>query len=468
MESNKQKKNDSLTESIGKFSLRKKKVLIPAMNRTATRLMAATFRGFGIDAQVLETYKGLELGKKYTSGKECFPCQITMGDILYFLAKEQEKLGNYFNPENYLYFLPEADGPCRFGMYNKYQRIVLDMFPGLDKVRIVSLTTRDGYSLDGLIEPERVLDFRKASYLAVLVADILDRLQWRIRPYEKRQGSTEEFIERSLAIMETIFETHAVQKKYDKIMDKLENITLESKTLIEQSIPPKPLIGIVGEIFLRMHADANQDLIRVLERHGAEVVNASLAEWVNYISYDGLRNAKYGLRLNLKQLNFSAFKSYLKAITKFGGDLFYQEYRQKQIYKRMNKIVDVIQDHKVAHLERILEKNDIYSFHMGTEACLSIATIVNCARTGYNGMVNVFPFTCMPSMTTSAIVKPLMKKMRTPYLDVPYDSSIQPGREATIRTFMHQAHQHFQRYGNRRANRGLKNFSKKSQTVFSG
>jgi hypothetical protein len=65
MESNKQKKNDSLTESIGKFSLRKKKVLIPAMNRTATRLMAATFRGFGIDAQVLETYKGLELGASH-------------------------------------------------------------------------------------------------------------------------------------------------------------------------------------------------------------------------------------------------------------------------------------------------------------------------------------------------------------------------------------------------------------------
>ncbi len=468
MESNKQKKIDPLTESIGKFNLRKKKVLIPAMNRTATRLIAATFRGFGIYAQVLETYKELDLGKKYTSGKECFPCQITMGDILYYLEKEQEKFGNSFNPENYLYFLPEADGPCRFGMYNKYQRMVLDMFPALDKVRIVSLTTRDGYSLDGVIEPERVLDFRKASYLAVLVADILDRLLWRIRPYEKQKGSTEEFIERSLEIMETIFETYGVKKKYDKIIDKLEDIIKEGKILINQAIHPKPLIGIVGEIFLRMHVDANQDLIRVLEKHGAEVVNASLAEWVNYISYDGLRKAKYGLRLNLKQLNFSAFKSYLKAITNFGGDLLYQEYRQKKIYKRVNRIVDVVQDHKVAHLERILEKDDIYSFHMGTEACLSIATIVNCARTGYNGMVNVFPFTCMPSMTTSAIVKPLMKKTRMPYLDVAYDSSIQPGREATIRTFMHQAYQHFQRYGHRRANKGLKNFRKKSQTVFSG
>jgi hypothetical protein len=37
--------------------------------------------------------------------------------------------------------------------------------------------------------------------------------------------------------------------------------------------------------------------------------------------------------------------------------------------------------------------------------------------------------------------------MRVPYLDTPYDGSFQPGRETAIRTFMHQATQHFQRYG---------------------
>jgi len=110
---------------------------------------------------------------------------------------------------------------------------------------------------------------------------------------------------------------------------------------------------------------------------------------------------------------------------------------------------------KVAHLEANLKKDNTYSFQLGTEACLSIATIIDCARTGYNGMVNVFPFTCMPSMATSAIVKPLMKKKRMPYLDVTYDSSIQPAREATIRTFMYQAHRHFERYGNKRLKQGL-------------
>jgi hypothetical protein len=59
----------------------------------------------------------------------------------------------------------------------------------------------------------------------------------------------------------------------------------------------------------------------------------------------------------------------------------------------------------------------------------------------------VYPFTCMPGMTTSAIVKPVMNRMRVPYLDTPYDAGFQPGRETAIRTFMHQATQHFQRHG---------------------
>jgi len=447
MESKNENNFASLTKSIGKFQLHSKTVLIPEMNRIAAHLIAATFKSFGINARVLETYKGLDLGEKHTSGKECFPCQITMGDILFSLKQEQEKLGSAFDPQNYLYFLPEADGPCRFGMYNKYQRMVLDSFPGLEKVKIVSITAKDGYSLEGLIEQYRMLDFRKASYIAVVVADIMERLLWRIRPYEKQEGITDDFIERSMQEMESFFETHGVDNDFGRILDKLEEITKHGKTLIDPAIPTKPLIGIVGEIFLRMHVNSNQNLIRVLERHGAEVVNASLAEWVNYITYGQLRDSANHFRLNLKQFNLSRLKNDLQKILSSKADLFYQELRQKQFYKRATNLIDLEHDHKVSHLERLLKKEDIFTFDVTTETCLSIAAILQFAKEGYNGVVNVYPFTCMPGMTTSAIVKPVMNRMRIPYLDTPYEASIQPGRETAIRTFMHQAAQHFQRYG---------------------
>jgi predicted nucleotide-binding protein (sugar kinase/HSP70/actin superfamily) len=328
---------------------------------------------------------------------------------------------------------------------------VLDSFPGLDRLTISSITTRDGYSLSGILEKDKVLDFQKSGYVAVVVADIIDRLLWRIRPYEKKQGAADEFTERSLHCLEKTFEGYGPGRDFDRMLDKLVHLIEEGKALVDPRIPPKPLVGIVGEIFLRTHVQSNQDIIRLLEKHGAEVVNASVAEWANYVSYDGFRTAKAQARLNLKQLRFSPMWSKLKEMLGFGIDLYYKEYRQNQVYKRVQSVIDLIGDHKISHLEDTLKEKDIFSFDVATEACLSIASIISCARAGYNGMVNVYPFTCMPSTTTSAVVKPLMSELGIPYLDAPYDSSIQPGREAAIRTFMYQAEQHFRRHGRRNA-----------------
>ena len=437
----------SLSENVGQFGLRDKTVLLPEMNRIGVHLIAGTFKSFGINALVMETYKGLDLGREFTSGKECFPCQVTTGDILLFLKKEKERLGAEFNPENYIYFMPEAEGPCRFGMYNKYQRIVLDSFPEFKKLKIGSLTSADAYSLSGMIEKEKAGDFRKVAYFSVVVADILDRLLGRVRPYEKKPGMTDDFIERSMNTMADTFESYGVKKEFDRILDKLEEIVEEATTIIDPDIPPKPLIGIVGEIYLRTHVHANQDVIRVLERYGAEVINASIAEWVNYITYDNMRDAKIKLRLSLKQFRLGKAREYLKKTLSYRGTLYYQQIRQKQVYKRVEKLIDLAGDHRVAHLEKVLMEEDLFSFDVGTEACLSISGIMEYMHEGYNGVVNVYPFTCMPSTITSAVVKPIMNRMKIPYMDTPYDGTYQTGREAAIRTFMYQAGQHFNRNG---------------------
>jgi predicted nucleotide-binding protein (sugar kinase/HSP70/actin superfamily) len=437
----------SLSESVGQFNLRDKTFLIPEMNRIGARLLAGAFRSFGVNALVMETYEGLDLGKEFTSGKECFPCQVTTGDILLFLKKEKERLGGDFNPENYIFFMPEAEGPCRFGMYNKYQRIVLDSFPDLKKVKIGSLTSTNSYAFKGMIEKERARDFRKAAYFSVVIGDILDRLLWRIRPYERKEGATDDFIERSMIAMADSFEAYGAKKDFDRILDKLEAIVQEGKTLIDPEIPPKPLIGIVGEIYLRTHVRSNQDVIRVLEQYGAEVINASIAEWVDYTTYDRVREAKIGLRLNLKQLRFDKVRSCLKQVLSYGGDLLYQRIKLDAAYKRVKPLVDLAGDHRIADLEKTLMKHDLYSFELGTEACLSIAGIIEYMHEGYNGVVNVYPFTCMPSTITTSIMRPIMNREKIPYLDAPYDGTYQPGREAAIRTFMYQANQHFKRHG---------------------
>ena len=440
----------SLSESMEKLDLQGRKCLIPEMNRIGCNLLAGAFRGFGIDASVIETGKGLDLAMEYSSGKECYPCHITLGDILYYLKQEKKRLGDSFNADNYVYFMPEADGPCRFGMYNKYQRIVLDSFPDLKSLKIASITTQDGYSLDKMMGKRVVRDFRKSVFLSLMVGDILDRILWRIRPYEKEQGMADDFIERAMTCMADAFEAHSAGKGFNGILNKLEKIIKEGKEIIDPDIPRKPLVGMVGEIYLRSHIMANQDLIRTLERHGAEVVNASVVEWVNFISYNRLRSAKIGLRLNLKLLRLHEVLAQLKSVASLTGELWYQEYRQKYVYNMARDILDIADDHQVSHLERVLKKESIFDFDIGTEACLSISGILEYAQNGYNGVVNVYPFTCMPSTVTSSVISPAMNRRGIPYIDTPYDSGVQPGREAAIRTFMYQANQHMKRHGRKK------------------
>src|SRR5512136_2636738 len=83
MDSNNTSSFQSLNQNVGSLNLRKKTLLLPQMSPIGSHLFTATFRAFGLEAKVMDTYKGLDLGLQYTSGKECYPCQVTTGDILH-------------------------------------------------------------------------------------------------------------------------------------------------------------------------------------------------------------------------------------------------------------------------------------------------------------------------------------------------------------------------------------------------
>jgi predicted nucleotide-binding protein (sugar kinase/HSP70/actin superfamily) len=314
-------------------------------------------------------------------------------------------------------------------------------------VKIATLSSEDAYALDGLIPKEQMQDFRKAAYLSMVVGDILDRLLWKIRPYEREEGTTDKFIDDAMGLMTESFSKHSSEKKLSGIFNDLVEIVEEGKEIIDPNISQKPLIGVVGEIYVRSHLKSNQDTIRTLEKYGAEAINASIAEWVNYTTYDQVRLAKIALKLNLKRFRLKEIKESLLKYLKYNLTLFYQYMQQRKVYRIVRNYIDIQEDHKIGHLEKVLKKNNTFSFDVGTEACLSISSALEYGRRGYNGVVNIFPFTCMPSNITSSITKPLMARLNIPYIDISYDGSFQPGREAAIRTFMYQAYQHFKIQG---------------------
>jgi len=436
---------DRLKSRVSQFDVSGgKTLLIPDMAPFGSRLLAASFRAFEVPAVVMKTYEGLALGKEYTSGKECFPCQVTLGDILHHLEEEKKRLGAAFSPDNYIYFLPEANGPCRFGMYNKMQRLILDRFEDFQDVSIVYLSTENGYSTGSILPPQKAGRFRKLAYVTAIVADVMDRTVWRVRPYEVRRGLTDEFMSRALETMMSTIEKVGGDLKFNTLYGLLEDIVATCRTFMDEGRPRRPRIGIVGEIYLRSHPASNQNLVEELEKYGAEVVDASIGEWINYISYDQARNSR---RHWIRALSRGRLKD-LKAIS---GRLMaqeleklYQSWRQGQVYRRALKHLDIQPDHSIGLVEKRLDRDRLFNFDIGTEAALSIGGALEYAHEGFDGIVNVFPFTCMPSTICSSILKPILHTMKIPYLDSPYDGAIQPNREAALRTFIYQARQHLE------------------------
>ena len=102
-------------------------------------------------------------------------------------------------------------------------------------------------------------------------------------------------------------------------MKKLVETAREAALIIDHNIPQKPLIGIVGEIYLRTHVRSNQDLIRTLEKHGAEVVNASIIEWVNFISLSRLYGGMFGSSTEPETIQIQGYNEFPEKGLKIQG-----------------------------------------------------------------------------------------------------------------------------------------------------
>jgi len=72
---------------------------------------------------------------------------------------------------------------------------------------------------------------------------------------------------------------------------------------------------------------------------------------------------------------------------------------------------------------------------------LSIGGALEYVAHDCDGVVNVYPFTCMPGTIATSVLGPLLAKMRVPYLEVSCDGTHRASRETQIRTFVWQARQ---------------------------
>ena len=348
----------------------------------SARAFASAFRAIGLEAEPTppSDHRTRELGARFTSGDECYPAKVTVGDFVKVIeqpAVDRSKIA---------LFMPTAQGPCRFGQYAPYLRQVLDA-NGWSDVEILSPTSQNAYDGLGTLAGA----FVRTGWRALLCADLLQKMLLMRRPYEQRRGDTEAVYEESLAdLCRTLEETpadpapqlRALRESMVRGRDRFHRLSTSRESA--------PLIGIVGEIFCRLNTFSNENLVQCLEGYGAEAWVSDLVEWIWYTNSEHFRKLKLAGRIWTSEALGAWVR---KRVQKHDEHVLVEPFHED------------FQGREEPDIYEILDCARPYLPREGAfgEMVLNVGKVVYLARKGAAGIIDISPFTCMNGIVCEAI-----------------------------------------------------------------
>ncbi len=374
-------------------------------------IIAAAMRYCGVAAEALPMADelSLELGRKYTSGKECLPAIITTGDIV------KKTLSPDFDPRQAAFAMASASGPCRFGQYNKLHRIVLDEL-GLEEVPILLLDQTKSYHQHVASIGS---DFKLLAWRGVVVLDLMQKMLLERRPYEVNEGEADATYQEGLELLVKLVEQggNGLETLAKRLRYAVEAVK------IDRSVS-KPHIGLVGEIFVRSNQFTNDFVVRKLEALGAECSLPPFEEWIHYIDYQ--RRRRYRLERD--------WKGYAKQkLTER-----FQEKAADQLRQQFDGAIRYF-SHELPTSEVLTRGCTYLNDEIEGEAILSMGRAVEYAEHGFNGVVNVMPFGCMPGTIASSLFHQFRNRYDgLPVFNLVVDGNRDPGQEVRLEAFFHQ------------------------------
>jgi predicted nucleotide-binding protein (sugar kinase/HSP70/actin superfamily) len=320
------------------------------------------------------------LGGKYTSGDECYPQRIVLGDYMKLI--EDQRL----DPKKTAFLLPTANGPCRFGQYVSLLRRILDD-QGYEDVAILSFTSANGYA--GLGEQASALI--RTAWRSVVVQDILLKLLLMIRPYEVEAGQTDKVYLESLDLMAEIVGRRGLSNE-ERMVELKTGLGRVKEAFLAVPVreEDRPLIGVVGEIFCRLNTFSNNELIRHIEAQGGECWLTGIGEWVWYTNEEAFR------RHREEKHRFS--KEWLR--TFITSRLMHRD--EKALLEDFEA---VFKRRPEPHVSEVLKCAHPYLPQAGSlgEMVLSTGGAISLYERGADGIVDISPFTCMNGIVTEAV-----------------------------------------------------------------
>jgi predicted nucleotide-binding protein (sugar kinase/HSP70/actin superfamily) len=409
-EQNEKKDPEIFRPRPGLAAPQKQRVLYFPYMHDGAYMIAAAARSCGIPSEVLpkQTDEDLAIGRKYTSSKECFPMICTTGS---FLKKLMEPGAD---PSKISFFMPDHNGPCRFGQYNQFHRILFDRL-GYKEAELITPSNDTSYED---VAGEHGQKFRINAWKGFVVFDFLRKLYRETRPYEIIKGESDKLYTQSLKKLENCIEngSSGLHKVLAGIVDDFMKIKVEKSQR-------KPVVGILGEIFMRDNAGCNGNIANRIEDLGAEVVIGPFSEWITYSTHRFTRDSRW------KNDTIGVIKSKIQEAG--------QELIVSSLLRGLLKYTD---KEKEISLHEILSACNPYvsEFYDG-DPPIAMGSAAALAKKGVSGIAAILPFTCMPGTVVASVSDSFRKDHNNiPFINIAYDGQDSVSLDTRLQAFVFQ------------------------------
>ncbi|MDR2208146.1 MAG: 2-hydroxyacyl-CoA dehydratase [Azoarcus sp.] len=250
-----------------------KTILIPQMSPMHFQFLGPAFTACGYRVKVLENVstKAIDLGLRFVNNDSCYPSIIIVGQIIEALQSGEH------DPAKTAVMITQTGGGCRATNYVSFMRRAFQD-AGFAEVPVISFNVLGMEKHDGF---ELSLSMLNRLMMGVVYGDLFKQVLFRTRPYEKEAGSADALYEKWVVpCKEAVFRgsfRHFKRLVRDIVRD-FDALPLTGKR--------KPRIGLVGEILVKFHPGANNDIVRIIEQEGGEAVMPGLMDFLLYCAYD--------------------------------------------------------------------------------------------------------------------------------------------------------------------------------------
>jgi len=255
-------------------------ILCPQMSPIHFDIIEPAFRAAGYHLEVMEAMdkQAIDTGLKYVNNDACYPALIAIGQLMNGL------LSGKYDLNHTALIISQTGGGCRATNYIAFIRKALEN-AGMPSIPVISLNPvglekNPGFKISAKLAHQMLF--------ALIYGDLFMRVLYRTRPYEKVAGSANALYEKWNEKVKKDVTASSIRLFRDNIRGIVRDFDM-----LELTDEVKPRVGVVGEILVKFHPTANNDLVNLLEREGAEAVVPDLLAFGLYCCYNAVPMTKY-------------------------------------------------------------------------------------------------------------------------------------------------------------------------------